>query len=138
MVTASSRHLAGAVPLVLLAASLACGKKDAADATPAAPSASAPAPVASASAPPVRSAPPTPPPPPAANPADVSAVKACCAAIHAEAAKPGPKKAELDTLAKSCDGIAAVVARGQSSRTSAIASIRASGARAGALPSACQ
>lgn len=83
---------------------------------------------------------PTPAPTPTQPPisaSDVSAIKGCCAALHDQANKAAAKdKPTLTTAASVCDGIAARVASGATSRSSALTSIRAA-MRNGTLPGAC-
>lgn len=136
-----TRTFAYAVVMSSLAALVACEKKESAEtaAAPSATHAAAPAPSAAPPRPVATPAPtPTPAPPPTANPQDVAAVKSCCTALHGEAAKKTPKQADWELAAKACDGVEAVVAKGATTRASALTQIKASAARAGALPSACQ
>jgi len=95
--------------------------------------------------PPVSIPPPTPPPPVAiasAKPpdkgADAQAVKVCCAALRQEQTQvPDNDKGMYSSAANSCDAILKLVAAGKTSRTSALASIRAA-LRGGKLPSNCR
>ncbi len=120
-----------------------CSKKDA----PAAPAPSASAPVvvavaapeptASAAASAARPLAPTPRPVSSQATADAASIRACCAALHAEAAKATPaEKSITTTAAATCDVIAQQVQASTTSRSSALTSLQAA-LRAKSLPAAC-
>jgi hypothetical protein len=107
------------------------------------PSASAAA-AATPEAPPPAEAIPPPPTPPSVPAAAGSAkggsgesLKTCCAALHKEADGATPdKKANLQSVAGTCDAISKLVASGTTKKAAALTSLRAS-MRGAPLPAGC-
>jgi hypothetical protein len=127
------------------AAATGCKQKSKEEPEPtAAPSASV-APAATAEAPPPAETIPPPPTPPSI-PAAASAkggggsgesIKACCAALHKEAdGAPPDKKANLQSVAGTCDAINKLVTAGTTKKAAALTSLRAS-MRGAPLPAGC-
>lgn len=130
------------VGLGVSASLLGCGKKDDSTAAPgegsAPPPPSATTPAATTTAAPIPVPTVTTPPKPVTNDADASAIRSCCAALRSAAGseKSPSNKAKLESTASVCDAQVEAVRRGSVSRSSAIASVRASSGGKG-LPGGC-